>query len=94
MAAAYHPAGRKHWIVARGGHARGETGQDWRSGRHGGQVLVAVGRAARAISCGHLAAGRGNSLFKEVRDVTPRDWLASMLSVGASERAAPARAAG
>jgi len=47
MAAAYHPAGRKRWIVARGGHARGETGQDWRSGRHGGQVLVAVGRAAQ-----------------------------------------------
>jgi hypothetical protein len=47
MAAAYHPAGRKHWIVARGGHARGETGQDWRSGRHGGQVLVDAGRATQ-----------------------------------------------
>lgn len=60
MAAAYHPAGRKRWLAARGGHARGETARAGAAEQHDGQA-PATAAAATQFPCGPLAAGRGNS---------------------------------
>ena len=61
MAAAYHPAGRKRWLAARGGHARGETARAGAAEQHDGQA-PATAAAATQFHCGPLAAaaGRGN----------------------------------
>jgi hypothetical protein len=47
MAAAYHPAGRKRWLAARGGHARGETARAGAAEQHDGQAPATAAAATQ-----------------------------------------------
>eukprot|EP01046_Picozoa_sp_COSAG06_P038123 COSAG06_NODE_4373_length_4321_cov_9.736855_3_plen_93_part_00 len=50
MAAAYHPAGRKRWLAARGGHARGETARAGAAEQHDGQAPATAAAATAAAT--------------------------------------------
>ena len=69
MAAAYHPAGRKRWLAARGGHARGETARAGAAERHDGQA-PATAAAATQFHCG-LSQPGGAILAISIAACTP-----------------------